>query len=686
MKVFRYFLLLFLFFYGFLVEMRDGRRIETNNVFYERGRLKIDGDSLDIELIEKIYSVYENMGNYLLRGGESYALPDTILLKLAQQGENKYRDADGIILVDWGKQFLDKDGKEVFVYHFAGKILNEKKLDWANRKIYFEEGRNRVRILFGRSINVNGETVWMSTSDIKIFEPPLEGEFFESGKYVSITLPRVSIGSIVEFAYIDSLYNPEIPEFFFSSFYFQDKLPLMWSRYELYIPLDKELLYKTYNFSLIKPDFNSKITNDRKVFIWEAKDVPPVVDEYLMPPYEDLVPKIKATTVKSWNIIFDKISEFQRQRMELTPEIIKFANELTKGAKTDEEKIDRLYRFTQQEIEYVSVKSSFSSGETGHHWSWTLNSHMGDCTDKSILLSTMLNALGYKSAPVVLMTNDNESIDRSIPNLDGNHAIVKLELNGKQYFLDPTATTYKFPYFRSDAYLSTYYSALLREVGTIPVPPAYWNEIKILIDGKINSRGKLYVKYKSIPVGNMEAEFRYWWITENPSNYKRIFEQWVSELFPNGRLKRWYIPNPALLDEPFFEYFEAEVPGCAEFVDNMVIIHFPHFEKEFRFSEATTKERKYPIKYGYNILKEEKVNLELPSDWVIEKTPDSISISNKWGAFTGRFKAYGNKIVIDLTYQRDSLLVSQDEYKEYREFLNSMRRLVKNAVLFKKKK
>lgn len=672
-----------LFLLGVTLELQDGQRIRGDLLFMKGGIIYID--TLVISKGEaKQVLIKDKEENFQLSDSiRKMALPDTMLFRLAKDGEKKYPDAPGIILVDWGQNILDNTGKQIYRYHFAAKILTEKRLSWASQNLYFEEGRNKITVLFARTISEEGESFWLNPNDIKVFAPSLGSEFFDVGKYVSFNFPGAKPGAIIEFEYIDSLYNPEIPEFFFVSYYFQDYEPVMWSRFQVDIPDSLNLNYRVYNAPQGKLEPEISIKEGVKSYVWELRDVPPIIEEPQMPAYGEVVPKVKGTTIANWEIVFDKLGEYQKRRMEIDEEAERLAKSIIGDAKTDSERIDRIYRFVQREIKYVSIKSSFASGETGHHWRWTLEHQLGDCTDKSILFSTLLRAIGIESAPIIIMTNDRETVDRTIPDTDGNHAIVLVKLNGKKYFLDPTSTTHIFPFYRSDDYGVSYFSSVFREIGTTTIPPAQWNAQTENLWGELDNKGKIHFFYKSEPYGNMDAEIRFWWETSDPKDYRRIFEQWCAELIPNAQLLKFSLSSPSDFSTPCIEYFEGKANDFVIFADGVAIIHFPHLVRTYDFPEIATEKRNYPIKYGYPILTRHKINIKLPKGWEAIDVPQPVAFSTRWANYTGRFSVSGGVLSFEDTFQRDSLFVRSEDYTEFRQFLKGIKEFVRKGVFLK---
>jgi len=64
----------------------------------------------------------------------------------------------------------------------------------------------------------------------------------------------------------------------------------------------------------------------------------------------------------------------------------------------------------------------------------------GDCKGKSVLLVALLRELGLDAETVLVSTTDGDGMDERLPSLSFDHAIVRLKLDGRIYWLDATRT------------------------------------------------------------------------------------------------------------------------------------------------------------------------------------------------------------------------------------------------------
>jgi lipoprotein NlpI/transglutaminase-like putative cysteine protease len=94
--------------------------------------------------------------------------------------------------------------------------------------------------------------------------------------------------------------------------------------------------------------------------------------------------------------------------------------------------------FVQTQVRYFGTEI----GEYSHQPappSHVLQQRYGDCKDKVTLLIAMLHALKIGAEPVLVSTYYRDAIDRMLPSpLAFNHVIARVDVNGKQLWLDGT--------------------------------------------------------------------------------------------------------------------------------------------------------------------------------------------------------------------------------------------------------
>lgn len=135
-----------------------------------------------------------------------------------------------------------------------------------------------------------------------------------------------------------------------------------------------------------------------------------------------------------------------------------------------------ILRFTQSAVRYLAI-SMGEGGYTPRSMSAVCETRYGDCKDKSKLYVQMARRLGVDACPALVNTRDGYALNEWLPSGQlFDHCIVRVEIDGRIYWLDPTRQLQPSPidkvaqcYFGWALPLRTGVSALER-MADPPVP------------------------------------------------------------------------------------------------------------------------------------------------------------------------------------------------------------------------
>jgi lipoprotein NlpI len=178
--------------------------------------------------------------------------------------------------------------------------------------------------------------------------------------------------------------------------------------------------------------------SDREVHTWEASKVPPITDDRDRPRWHDPVAWVEVSQFNDWREVESWAADLFKVDGALAPELRKVAESWRTSGQPPEQIVAEALRWTQSEIRYFGIEIGVNSHLPGHP-NATFARRFGDCKDKSLLLSSLLNEIGIKAHPALVSVERNRSVDRLLPGPAAfDHAIVRVELNGKTYWLDPS--------------------------------------------------------------------------------------------------------------------------------------------------------------------------------------------------------------------------------------------------------
>jgi len=670
-----------------IIKFRDGREItgEITSMDLEKVYLK-NSKSFSLKEINEIQFNKEKSTKTLeivLAPSESDKKDSEYFFALADEFSKKNPGANGLILLDEGEYFLKPDGTWVLKSRMVKQILKEGlKDEWGEVSLYTEDGRERGRIIKANVYLPDGSIYTLDSSKIKTSKPQTSGEFFIGG-YTLLTypLPKLSVGAIIDYEVEEETYNPFRKDFFFPSWSFQDFVPVKLSSVKISVPENTDFYYSVRNFPKGKENPQVSRVAGEKTYKWQLENIPAIASEPMMPSVADIVPAVQGAIFNDWNRIFDWMGQMHRERSKPSEELIKFTQELVKDCKTPEEKVAKIYHYVQKEIRYIAVKVGVASGWGGYDANLTWKRRYGCCIDKALLLTAMFNAVGIKSSPIILNTNDSKETDFSIPQIGFNHAISAVELNGKKIILDSTGYDFRYPEIAPFDYGVKALNIFNKSIDSVPEPKPDENGSYYDYSIDISSDGYTKVTTRWRYTGPKEGMIRGYYRSVKKEEQKRGFENMIKEVSPSAKLINYEVNNAETLDAPFSISLNYAIKNFAERAGDILIFKLPDFEKNF--TEVSLMKRKYPIKYDVTYGKYYTYKINIPDNYEVISLPEKTKISLKHGSFDSECRQEKSQIVCRAKFEISSARILAEDYSEYKMFLEKTANYTKKQIFLR---
>lgn len=270
--------------------------------------------------------------------------------------------------------------------------------------------------------------------------------FLYYGYYTAyLILEDIRKGDQIEFSYTITGKNPVFNGKFFTDIYFQAADPMAQIYTSLIISPNRKLNFKSFNNA---PKAAVSTRDGFTCYEWNVNDVKAAKYEDYQPSWYNNYPYIQVSEFNNWNEVVNWALALNKSAEGSSAELENKINELKKESKDQLDYFKKCVRFVQDQIRYMGVEMGVYSHKPNTPGA-IFKQRYGDCKDKSLLLCTLLKANNIDARMVYVNTNSRSKTQDFLPSpIVFNHAVVKADLEGARYWIDPTIAYQRGPISR----------------------------------------------------------------------------------------------------------------------------------------------------------------------------------------------------------------------------------------------
>ncbi len=369
-------------------------------------------------------------------------------------------------------------------------------------------------------------------------EKGLERRVYDGRLTADMILTDVRPGDIVELCYSCIQRHPVVKGMI-------DLRPdLGWSvacgmtRYRLVCEQGRNLIIIEYN----DPPKPEVLEVDGRISrTWTTRDTPGISFESYTPPGTSQVPSLHIADVRTWADIADLYRLGYEAEQAIPEDLLTALQTIKASSPTDTlSQVMEVLRLVQRDVRYLA----FSMGVGGlvprslpDIWS----NRLGDCKDKSLLLSRCLNHLEIDAAPALVNTYLEQRVRDLVPCAYAfDHCIVEVRIHDETYYLDPT---------------------LHEQSGSIGSlePLAYGVALPL-------RRGATLVNLPALPVQNLVQSFEEWEFGPMPSSPAKVTIRtiWRGLRATSGRMALLENGEEQTADQ-YAQWYDRQYGGATRF-------------------------------------------------------------------------------------------------------------------------
>lgn len=607
-----------------------------------------------------------------VRQVEPFGKIDTADLKMKSCDFEK--DANAMVLFDYGDIYIDEYGTITFVRHKRIKIFNDNGKDEANINIEYVDGMHDVE---AETINLNGKTIEYTPVDSKLIYKEKINKYRRS---LVFTFPAVKPGSVVELQYKWKIYS-----YFLPTWNFQWNIPTAYSEIGITI-LHGDFLRTSYKVS---QEYSKKVNDEVKSGYGGRKEIRALSnihsfkDEPYMTPIEDNLQRVEfKPLLLFWQRVSNNLIEDEDFGKQLDSKLTG-EDELTTKITALKKKdliIDSVFNTVKNRMAWNKDDRWFTVDGTQKAW----DKKTGNSTEINLMLYHLLTKAGIESYPMIVSTPEHGAVDPGDAELSQfNKTVVYVAIDSiRHYILDATGkyNLYNQVPFDLLSTIGFVVNPKTRKYSLLNIQSDTTAQQLVYIKAAINTNGKMsgtadilsdsYNKEKSLRLYNDLGEKKYINLLTDNNNEVKIsalkLDNVKSDTLPLAQHVEFDM-NLSASDDNYI-YFNPNL---------FTTIGINPFLSENRYSDIDFHySNKYIISGTYKIPNGYKVDI-LPKNQIMATEDKGLSFKRIMGEEDGT-------ITVRYVITRKKKYYNKEEYSGLFQFYKKMYEMLNEQIVLKK--
>jgi Domain of Unknown Function with PDB structure (DUF3857)/Transglutaminase-like superfamily len=553
----------------------------------------------------------------VLAGGEEWRPVDPADIALKTPIVEPNADAEAIF---WDIRIDDGGAYDLVLNHYVRiKIFTERGRDEHSKVEIPFVGGIKIKDVAARTIKPDGTIIELAKEDIlekvvvKVSGLKLRTKTF--------AFPGIEPGAIIEYKWKEVVSNSSANNM---RLQFQRDIPVQSITYR--IKPARDVFFEVRPFNMPKFEFHKEKGGFQTTTITK---MPAFHEEPMMPPEDSVrawaIVRYSDLTSLSYYIMAGTLYWAMDSRLKVDDQIKKKAAEITAGAQTPEEKLEKIFQFCRTNIKNTNdVNAGFSEDEIeklkeNKKPSDTLKRGVGSATDINLLFAALAKAAGFDSR-LALLPDRGKRLFRKDEVVPGSLGLSNIAVKvGEQWqFFDPG-----LPYVSKGMlrWQEEGVDALL--VAEIPIwvktplSPAEKSKEKHVADLRLDENGTLEGDVTVELTGHLAVERKVFNADDSPEQREENLKESVKTRLSSAELTNIVIENATDSSKPFVYKYHVRVPEYAQRTGKRLFFQPGYFQKGISalFSAGT---RSYPIYFHYPWSEEDKITITLPKGYALD--------------------------------------------------------------------
>lgn len=576
---------------------------------------------------------------------------------------------------------LDGQSIKIKEINFAEKQFHSQFSRHSRESIYYSDFDPIITFAAETTPKGGGKKVKVSTSETQDIVQP--GIFYGGYKRREFVFPAVSTGAIGRLSYTKEIRDPHL----LTPYYFGEDVLVQASKFSVALPSTVSLQYKLFGVDPAQVKFEKLPTKDGLLYSWTMDAVKPWEFEQEAPARAHTAPHIvffidhyqvrgekrkvlaDVGDLYSWyNGLIQRIPS-QKDDAELRA----LVENLTKGAKTESDKVRAIFHWVQKNIRYIAFEDGMA-GLIPRSATDVFIKRYGDCKDMANLLKFMINLAGVDAYHTWIGTRDRPYSYADVPTvIADNHMICSVKLDNSWVFLDATNPFLSF---------GKPTSMIQGKEALIGIDGSSFQVIRVpVVEKEINSRvDTLYVRAGETGIkGRIVSQLTGYRKDDLEVKSMRAAldqdQQYIRDFFNIGnndiQIKQVSLRGFGDPGSDGNVTFEFDQPGYLKKIGDKVYLNLS-INKTTPGDKININTRLSPVERDYNYRDVTVTIFEIPSDYQITYLPTRKSAHWPEFGFTTSYEVRDGKVFFVREIYSNHLYLNRDKFETWNTFIQEL--------------
>jgi tetratricopeptide (TPR) repeat protein/transglutaminase-like putative cysteine protease len=501
---------------------------------------------------------------------------------------------------------------------------------------------------------------------------------YTSARAYYVHFPRLHPGDVVELQYRveDVAQRNAFADYFGEVNTMQSSEPIGRAEYVLITPKSRTFYFNKPKVPGLTETIDEK--GDNKVFHFTALNVPAISPEQLQPPWSEILGHVHVSTYRSWDDMGRWYWGLVKDQFVADDEVKRRVAEVTKGLKTDEEKVRAVYDYVVTKTRYVALEFGIH-GFKPYRCAQIFARGFGDCKDKATLIVTMLKELGIPATIVIVRTQNRGDFDTDPASLAPfDHAIAYVPSLDR--YLDGTAEftgSTELPAMDRNA-LALQVNEGHPKLVHLPDPPASASVTSKKVEATISTEGAATIDWRTDVSGVSASSWRARYHADS-TRKQRIQEDLGGE-FSGLDIDKLEAGDLEDLEKPVSLHVRGKAAQFARREGDMLSIPVgppEHMVREF----APLSERKLDERLYTQSTTENDWTVKTQGGGRVVSAPKPVDIQSPFGRFVLTVESGAGSVHVKSSLRLTRLRVPVAEYPALRAWCEQVDRALSQRVV-----